>query len=201
MRPLARPYLQHGSRHSRTGSDPIPNLGTLLPIASLFSDPVGVSIAADAASHYASIVDGVSSAGFATTDTDTFENLSSTLFTGSPVFGVGIKAPGTYAVFNNAIGVSGGTGGNNVTAYWSASDGSAPSFFQQGRTKAPTLDTWDGGETGVGPHLFTHEWMTVDTGQTPAVLAVFGEVSGGTAVFVEFQMMVVQLTPLILPKL
>jgi hypothetical protein len=161
---------------------------TGLPVASLFSATGGVSIAADSSAHYVSLRDGVSSAGFSTTDSTTFANLSTTLFTGSAIYGIGIQAAGTYAVYNNAFSISGGTAGRKVTAYWSASNGSGP-------------DTWDSGQSGVGPHLFLHEWMTVSVGQTPAVLAVWGQVNGGTATNVAFQMMVVQLSTSVLSKL
>jgi len=124
-----------------------------------------------------SLQDGVASAGFATTDSTTFANLSSTLFTGSAVYGIGIKAAGTYAVLNNSFTFTGARPPTTSPAYWSASNGSAASLFQQGRSTAVYQDVWDKGQAGLGPHLFVHEWITVTAGQTPAVLAVWGQVS------------------------
>lgn len=160
-----------------------------------------VTIAADGTDHYVSIQDGVSPdafSGFATTDDAVFANGSSTLFTGSPVYGIQILAPGTYMIFNNAW-VSGGDTGKQVTTYWAASDGSAPSLFQQGRASAKVGDTWDGGTASV--HTFLHEWITVDEGQTPATLVVYGGGATGSSLNIDFQMMVVQITSGVLPKL
>lgn len=52
MRPLSRPYLQHGSRHAPTGSDPIPGLGGVPMILAFGSATVTSSPASD---HYASL--------------------------------------------------------------------------------------------------------------------------------------------------
>lgn len=170
-------------------------------MASAFNDPTGTSITADSAQHYISIHDTGLFDSFATTDPDVFSNGSTTLFTGSPLYGISIDVAGTYAVFFNAFTISGGTAGHTISAYFDASDGSAPSFFQQGRTAAAALDTWDSGQAGVGPHLFVHEWHTVDTGQTPAVFVPWGRVSGGSDAVLSVQLMIVQLTPNVLAKL
>lgn len=172
-----------------------------LPIAMLFSDPAGVSIASDSLTHYVSIQDTGGTAGFSTSDATTFTNGSTTAFTGAAVFGIQIHAAGTYAVYNNAFTISGGTAGNRVTTYWAASNGSAPSFFQQGRSAQNNVETWDRGQTGQGPHDFLHEWMTITAGQVPATLAVNGRVNGGGAVVISFQMAVVQLSPTVISRL
>jgi len=191
-----RSYLQHGRRHGTRGSDPIPPIG--LPVASLFSNPTGVTVAGDGALHYISIQDGVSSAGFSTSHSSIFTNGSSTSFTGSAVYGIEIDDTGTYAVYTNSFTISGGTAGKKVTAYWAASNGSAPSHFQQGRSAAILSDVWDKGQVGIGPHLFTHEVFTVASGQTPAVLARTGQIEAGSDVVISFQMVVVQLSPTVL---
>lgn len=150
---------------------------------------------------YVSIQDGIASAGFGSTDSAVFTNGSTTLFTGSAVYGVQINAPGTYRVVNNSFTNSRNGAVTAIAAYWAASDGSAPSFLQTGRTKAASPETWDSGQVGVGPHLFTEEWMTVTAGQTPAVLCRWVTVTGGTSADVYLQMNVEQLTTNVLTKL
>ena len=179
-----------------------PATSSSLPIASIFNNQgTGTSIAADNAQHYVSMQDGVGGAGFSTTDGTVFSNASTTAFTGSPVYGIRILTTGTYAVLNNAFSLSGGTAGHIATAYWAADNGSAPSFLQQGRSAGATLDSWDAGQAGVGPHTFTTELMTVGVGQTPATLCRYGQVNAGTAVVMSMSMIVVRISTSILAKL
>src|SRR4051812_31665916 len=88
MRPLARPYLQHGSRHAQTGSDPIPGGGVPMILA---NGSVAVS-SSPASSHYVDLN------LYATTDDSIF---GIAVGTGglSAINGVSIAAPGVYRVF------------------------------------------------------------------------------------------------------
>jgi hypothetical protein len=172
-----------------------------IPVAIAYSNTAGVTIASSALNTYVSLQDGVNGAGFATTSSSVFANASSTSFNGSAVFGIQINAAGTYEILTNTFDLSGGTAGRQFTAYWAASNGSAPSFFQQGRTQQGNIETWDTGQAGQGPHLFTTEWMTVSAGQVGAVLVRYAKVPSGGAITATLQLHVKQLSTSVLAKL
>lgn len=188
MRPLARPYLQHGTRHLKHGSDPIPGIGDL-PVATLRTT-AAATIVADNADHYVSLEDGVSGS-FQTSDDTVFANNSTTLFTGSPVFGVEVLQPGLYQYQWNSSKQSGGTVGAGITVYWSSSGGATLSSLQQGRTATLVGDAWD---TASNTHISWTEYQAFGDADVPGVAAPYARVASGSNVTLNIDLIVIRVT-------
>lgn len=112
MRPLARPYLQHGSRHAKTGSD---------PIQGLYNDWVVAQTALGTVTDGSSPVNGeFSSINYQTDDGSIFD-----VYTGGAVDSIEMLAVGSYLIRAGAVFPSGRTGnvqlgaviGGDVTTY------------------------------------------------------------------------------------
>jgi hypothetical protein len=139
---------------------------------------------------------------FETSDASIFANASTTLFTGSPVYGIQINAPGTYMIQGAFFWRSQGTTGRGISAYWAASDGSAPSIFQLGRTDALTGDNWSHSAAAPGlPHMSFYEFFSVASGQTGSVTALYASVQSGGSSSVAAAMMVFQVSSYVGVKL
>jgi hypothetical protein len=105
VRQPSRPYLQHGSRHLPTGSDPIPGTGAVPFILANGSVVVSSSPASD---HYVDLN------LYATTDDSVF---GIAVGTGglSAINGIAIAAPGVYRVFYSFV-FSAATNGDELHA-------------------------------------------------------------------------------------
>lgn len=142
--------------------------------------------------QYTSLQGGVN-AVFATTDPSVFDNSSTTLFTGSPLFGIGVLAVGTYRYDWNMICQGNGSAGQKLTAYWSSSGTALLSELQQGRVQLTMNDTWDANVTN---HLFWTEWQSfVNPGDVPGVAVPYGIKQGGTSPVVVYELIVTQISP------
>ncbi len=176
MRPLARSYLQHGSRHTRTGSDPIPGVGELAVAAMRTTS--NITVPGDNAQHDLSIRDGFS-AHFQTNDASVFANADD-----GNGYGIQVLLTGLYKWEWNVF-ASGGTAGAQLITYWISTGTAILSDFQQGRTGALIGDTWD---EGVSPlHLFWTNYVDVQVGGVGspiATLASGADVALGIQAFV-----------------
>lgn len=189
MRPLARSYLQHGSRHGSTGSDPIPGIGQIQFAA--LKNFSAITVAGDNAIHYLSMEDGVT--GFFETSDDTvFANAQNTFQTGNP-WSIKCLANGTYIVKQNYF-VRSGTAGAQVTTYHTFNGGNTQSVFQAGRTAALIGDTWDVGSSDV--HTFFEEWVDATDGSpAPVFVSPYVQLASGSNVTVNAETMVIYLGP------
>ena len=180
----------HGRDHRPGGMDPIPGLTSGLPIAAS-AIRSGRSIAGDNSPHYLSMQDGVSTGQFSTTDGTIFANDSHTYF-GTPIYGIGIHAVGTYRCEFNAF-VTAGTGGVKAIVYWTATTG-VLSYYQEGRTGLLQVDAWDDGISQQ--HISWTEYIVVrDSGDIPFHAAMYAQVVSGSSVFVTPQMFITQINP------
>lgn len=142
--------------------------------------------------QYTSLQDGIN-ADFATTDATVFDNSSTTLFTGLPLFGIGVLVPGTYRYDFNQFCQVNGTAGNKLTAYWSSSGTALLSSLQQGRVQCTMNDVWDANATN---HLFWTEWQSfVLPADVPGVAVPYGKRSGGANPQVVYQIIITQISP------
>lgn len=142
--------------------------------------------------QYTSLRNGVN-AHFATTDPTVFNNSSTTLFTGSPLFGIGVLQPGTYRYDFNQFCPTTGTAGQKLTAYWSSSGTALLSELQQGRVQCTMPDVWDANQTN---HLFWTEWQSfVNPGDVPGVAVPYGIKKGAANPVVYYELIVTQISP------
>lgn len=151
--------------------------------------------------QYVSIHDTGGVDQFETSDATVFANASTSLFTGSPTYGIQINAAGTYRWEENMAIRNDGTAGKAVTAYWSASGGSAPSFFQFGRTSSLTGDTWDASGTVNRPHISFYEYFSVSAGQVGAVAVPYIQLQLGGSVNVQAQVVCQKISDYVAVKL
>jgi hypothetical protein len=173
-----------------------------MPWANTNGSGLGQSIGSGAGSVYFSVQDTGGTARFETSDATIFANASTTLFTGSPVYGIQINAPGTYMVQGAFFWLVQGTTGRGVNGYYSASKGSAPSIFQAGRTGTLTGDAWDKSGPAPGlPHLSFYEFFSVSAAQLGGVSALWASVLSGGASTVSASMMMFQLSSYVGTKL
>ncbi len=189
MRPLARNYLQHGSRHLATGSDPIPGIGQI-PFASLRTNS-GATITMGGTIEYISMHGGTN-ASFETSDSDTFVNA---LGTGAATAAYGIKCleNGTYMITENYF-VLGGTGGATFSTYHTINGGDVISSWQPGRTGALVGDKWDAGSGSV--HTFFSELVdATDAAPAPVYINPYASLATGSSVVVSAEMFVMYLGP------
>lgn len=160
------------------------------------------TINSGAGATYFSVQDGVSSGKFETSDATIFDNASTTAFTGSAVYGIRIKAAGTYMVQGAFFWATQGTVGRGISAYYSQSAGSGPSIFQLGRTDSLTGDNWSHAAAAPGlPHMSFYEFFSVSSAQLNGVNALWASVQSGGASTVSAAMMIFQLTSYVATKL
>lgn len=110
-------YLQHGSRHSAGGSDPIPGIGAATPAGLKWAIHTGVSktLAANGGSGSAvTTFSGAApgSSGFYTNATDVFA-LTSTVISGSTYYGISVQEDGNF-MFWPSFETSGATAATSV---------------------------------------------------------------------------------------
>jgi hypothetical protein len=173
-----------------------------VPWAQTNQHGVAQTINSGAGAVYFSVQDGVSNGKFETSDATIFDNASTTLFTGSPVFGIRIKAAGTYMVQGAFFWTSQGTTGRGISAYYSQSNGSGPSIFQLGRTDSLTGDNWSHAAAAPGlPHLSFYEFFSVSGAQLNGVNALWASVQSGGASTVSAAMMIFQISTYVGTKL
>lgn len=160
------------------------------PMAQLRTS-TGHTVAGDNAQHYISLQHG--SGALFDTDaawTDIFDNSSTTTFTGSPVYGLGVLLPGTYRYEWSASPASGGTAGAVLEVYWASSGTAYLSSLQQGRTKTTVDDTWDRARSG---HLFWTEYQSFDVGGAPGVAAPWVKLASGSDITIDIQLIVTRI--------
>jgi hypothetical protein len=173
-----------------------------MPWANTNGSGLGQSIGSGLGPVYFSVQDTGGTARFSTSDTSIFANASTTLFTGSPVYGIQINAPGTYMVQGAGFWLAQGTTGRGISHYYSASAGSAPSVFQFGRTDSLTGDNWAHAGAAPGlPHMSFYDFLSVSAAQVGAVLAGYASVQSGGASTVASSMMIFQLSSYVGTKL
>ena len=175
---------------------------TGLPWAQTNQGGAAQTINSGAGSVYFSVQDGVSGGKFETSDATIFDNASTTAFTGSAVYGIRVKAAGTYMVQGTFQWASQGTTGRGISAYYSQSNGSGPSIFQLGRTDSLTGDNWSHAAAAPGlPHLSFYEFFSVSSGQVNGVNALWASVQSGGASTVSAAMMIFQISTYVATKL
>lgn len=181
---MANKPILHGRDHRPGGADPIPSVAAT-PIAHI-RDSSPFTVAGDNTDHYLSLQDAVT-AHFDTSDTDVFNNSSTTTFTGSALYGIGVLKPGTYRYEWNATVATGGTSGATIIAYWSSSGGGVLSEFQQGRTKTTIQDTFDLNAT----HLSWTEYQSfADDSDCPGVAVPYIHINSGTSANIHVELVV-----------
>jgi len=186
----------------RAAAAATPSTGGGLAWAYTHSDPAGQSIGSGLGPVYFSVQDTGGSARFETSDAAVFANASTTLFTGSPVWGIQINAAGSYMVQGAGFWIAQGTTGRGISHYYSASNGSAPSLFQSGRTDSLTGDNWSHAGAAPGlPHMSYYEFISVSAAQVGAVLAAYASVQSGGASTVASDMMVFQISSYVAQEL
>lgn len=184
------------------GASVTPVSGLGVPWGYTHSNPGGQSIGSGLGPVYFSVQDTGGSDRFETSDSTVFANASTTLFTGAPVWGIQFNAAGTYMVQGSFFWIAQGTTGRGVSAYWSLSNGSAPSLFQFGRTGTLTGDAWDKSGAAPGlPHTSFYEFFSVSAGQVGGVGALWASVQSGGASTVSAQMMVFKLSDYVAAEL
>lgn len=162
----------------------------------------GQSIGSGLGPVYFSVQDTGGLDRFETSDAGVFANASTSLFTGSPVWGIQINSAGTYMVQGAGFWIAQGTTGRGISFYYSASNGSAPSIFQSGRTDSLTGDNWSHAAAAPGlPHMSYYEFLSVAAGQVGAVLAAYASVQSGGASTVQGNMMVFKLSDYVATEL
>ena len=164
--------------------------GSGLPFASNYRRS-SVTITADNNPHYISLQDGVGTGVFSTNSASVFANDPHTYF-GTPIYGIGIHAVGTYRFEFNAF-VTAGTAPDKATAYWTGTTGHL-SFYQEGRTAVTQVDTWD---AGIGQqHISWTEYLTIlDGTELPFQASMYGQVAAGADVFYNVEMTSTQISP------
>jgi hypothetical protein len=177
-----RPYLQHGRRHSPTGSDPIPGLGgSQIAFASLWgtSSPVITS----GSQQGLDLEDGVS-AVFETSDSSIFSNGSIDIGFGTQ-HGIEISQPGSYMAMGDYV-VDGGTAGVYAQVINYIYGATSVSNFLFGRTAVTMPDEWD---ADLENHISFIQNFDLTSGGPVFVLPIV-DIASGASVSIQPQMFV-----------
>ncbi len=191
MRPLARSYLQHGSRHGVHGSDPIPDIGQIR-FATMRTNSA-FTITADNNPHYPYGSDGTI-VHFETSDDTVFTAAATSAISGT-TWGIKCLENGTYIIREN-YRIHGGTAAVIGLGYHSIVGGNTISFYQAGRTGASLQDGWDKGQASTITHISFEEWTDATDGNpAPIYVVPYLQIASGTNPTVDVETMVIYLGP------